>query len=64
MKLESKSNSMIFSYTEIPDVFFTEYMNEASGDFIKVYLCLVFLAKYEKDIKLNDLFLCKLFRQL
>ncbi len=55
MKLEKKDKSMIFSHTEIPDVFFTEYMCEASGDFIKVYLCLVFLTKYDKDIKLNDL---------
>lgn len=55
MKLENKDRSMIFSYTEIPDVFFTEYMSEANGDFIKVYLCLVFLTKYDKDIKLNDL---------
>ena len=55
MKLEKKDKSMIFSYTEIPDVFFTEYMSEATGDYIKVYLCLVFLSKYNKDIKLNDL---------
>ena len=55
MKLENKDTSMLFSYTEIPDIFFTEYMSEANGDFIKVYLCLVFLTKYEKDIKLNDL---------
>lgn len=55
MKLEKKDKSMLFSYTEIPDVFFTEYMAEASGDFIKVYLCLVFLTKYDKDIKLGDL---------
>ena len=55
MKLEKKDKSMIFSYTEIPDVFFTEYMSGATGDYIKVYLCLVFLSKYNKDIKLNDL---------
>ena len=55
MKLEKNSNSMLFSSTEIPDVFFTEYMSQASGDFIKVYLCLVFLSKYDKDINLNDL---------
>lgn len=55
MKLERKDKSTIFSVTEIPDVFFTEYMSEANGDFIKVYLCLVFLAKYNKEIKLNDL---------
>ena len=46
---------MLFSATQIPDVFFTEYFSSANGDFIKVYLCLVFLSKYGKDIKLNDL---------
>ena len=55
MKLEKKDKSMLFSNTEIPDVFFTEYMSEANGNYIKVYLCLVFLTKYDKDIKLNDL---------
>lgn len=55
MKLEKNSNSMLFSSTEIPDVFFTEYMSQANGDFIKVYLCLLFLSKYDKDINLNDL---------
>ncbi|MGN1310409.1 MAG: DnaD domain protein [Clostridia bacterium] len=55
MKLETSDKSILFSHTEIPDVFFTEYLSQASGDYIKVYLCLVFLAKYDKDIKLNDL---------
>ena len=55
MKLENKDKSMLFKYTEIPDVFFTEYLSEANGDFLKVYLCLTFLSKYDKDIKLNDL---------
>ena len=55
MKLEKNEKSMIFSSTEIPDVFFTEYMSEANGDYIKVYLCMLFLSKYDKDIKLNDL---------
>ena len=55
MKLESTDNSILFSHTEIPDIFFTEYLSQANGDFVKVYLCLVFLAKYDKDIKLNDL---------
>jgi len=36
-------------------VFFTEYLSMASGDAIKLYLCMVFLAKYDKDIKINDL---------
>lgn len=55
MKLEKNDDSMLFSRTEIPDVFFTEYLSQASGDAIKVYLCLIFLSKYDKDIKLNDL---------
>ena len=55
MKLEKNHKSILFSNTEIPDVFFTEYMSEANGDFIKVYLCILFLTKYDKDIKLNDL---------
>ena len=55
MKLENHDKSLIFSNTEIPDVFFTEYMSEANGDYIKVYLCMIFLTKFDKDIKLNDL---------
>ena len=55
MKLEKNNESMLFSSTDIPDVFFTEYLSLASGDFIKVYLYLIFLSKYDKDIKLNDL---------
>ena len=55
MKLEHNELSMLFSYTNLPDVFITEYLAEASGDFIKVYLYMLFLSKYEKDIKLNDM---------
>ncbi len=55
MKLEQNDMSLIFSQTNIPDVFFTEYMSQASGDFVKVYLYLFFLSKYNKDVKINDL---------
>lgn len=55
MKLEKHDKSLLFSNTEIPDIFFTEYLSYASGDALKVYLCLVFLSKYNKEIKLNDL---------
>ena len=55
MKLESKDMSILFSHTEIPDIFFTEYLSCANGDFVKIYLCLVFLSKYDKDIKITDL---------
>ena len=55
MKLEQNDLSMIFSTTEISDVFFTEYLSQANGDYIKVYLYILFLSKYCKDVKLNDL---------
>ena len=55
MKLEQNDISLIFSQTNIPDVFFTEYLSQASGDFVKIYLYLFFLSKYNKDIKINDL---------
>ena len=55
MKLEQNELSMLFSTTSLPDIFITEYLSEASGDFIKVYLYMLFLSKYNKEIKLNDL---------
>lgn len=55
MKLEQNDKSFLFSHTDIPDIFFTEYLSQASGDFLKVYLYLLFLSKYNKEIKLNDL---------
>ena len=55
MKLEQNDTSLLFSNTSIPDVFFTEYLSQSSGEYIKVYLYMVFLSKYGKDIKVNDL---------
>lgn len=55
MKFEQNDPSLILSQTSISDVFFTEYLSEASGDFVKVYLYLFFLSKYSKEIKINDL---------
>ena len=55
MKLEANEQSMLFSNTSIPDVFFTEYFSMANGNAIKVYLYMLFLSKYGKDIKINDL---------
>ncbi len=55
MKLEYKDKSILFSHTEIPDIFFTEYLSCANGDYVKIYLCLIFLSKYDKDIKITDL---------
>ncbi len=55
MKLEQADTSSLFSNTEIPDIFFTEYLSSANGDYIKVYLYMLFLSKYNKEIKINDL---------
>ncbi|MDR0979245.1 MAG: DnaD domain protein [Lachnospiraceae bacterium] len=55
MKLEHKDISVVFSHTDIPDLFFTEYLASASGDFIKLYLYIAFLAKYNREIKIKDL---------
>lgn len=55
MKLEQNDKSMLFSATELPDVFISEYLSSAKGDYIKVYLYMLFLSKYNKDIKITDL---------
>jgi len=55
MKLEQNDLPLLFSNTQIPDVFFTEYLSQSNGDYLKVYLYITFLSKYGKDIKINDL---------
>lgn len=55
MKLEQNDLSLLFSTTCLADVFFTEYLSQMSGDALKTYLYMIFLSKYSKDIKLNDL---------
>lgn len=55
MKLEQKEKPLLFSETTLPDIFFSEYLIALPGDYLKIYLYLVFLSKYGKDIKLNDL---------
>ena len=55
MKLEQNEESLLFSETMIPDIFFSEYLSQIPGDYLKIYFYLVFLCKYCKDIKLNDL---------
>ena len=55
MKLEQRDNSILFSNTNIPDVFLTEYLPPANGDYVKVYLYISFMAKFDKEIKINDL---------
>ena len=55
MKLEQKDKSLLFSHTEIPDVFFTEYLPLANGDYVKVYIYMLFLSNYNKEANINEL---------
>ena len=55
MKLEQNPQAPIFCNTQIPGIFCSEYLSSASGDYVKIYLYILFLSKYDKDIKLNDL---------
>ena len=55
MKLTQNEQSFLFSSTEIPDVFFTEYLPEAKSEFVKVYFYVLFLSKHNSEIKINDL---------
>ena len=55
MKLENSEKPLLFSETALPDVFFVDFLAQIPGDYLKIYLYIVFLAKYNKDIKLNDL---------
>ena len=55
MKLEQNDKALLFSETQIPDIFFAEHLSELPGDYLKIYMYMIFLSKYSKDIKLNDL---------
>jgi DnaD/phage-associated family protein len=46
---------LLFSQTDIPDIFFTDYISQIPGDYLKIYLYMVFLSKHKKDIKITDL---------
>lgn len=55
MKLEQNDKTLLFSETTIPDVFFSDYLSQIPGDYVKIYLYIIFLSKYNKDVKVNDL---------
>ncbi|MCI8309633.1 MAG: DnaD domain protein [Clostridia bacterium] len=55
MQIEVKENSGLFSSTDIPDIFFSDYLPLASSDAVKVYLYINFLAKNGKDINVNEI---------
>lgn len=55
MKLEQSEKIIMFETTEIPDIFFAEYLSNMPGEYLKIYLYLIFLAKYNGEININDL---------
>ncbi len=55
MKIEQNDKQLLFSETVIPDIFFAEHLPQIPGDYLKIYLHLVFLSKFKKDAKINDL---------
>ena len=55
MKLEHPEVPLLFSETVVPDIFFAEYLSQMPANSVKVYLYMLFLSKYKKDIKLNDM---------
>lgn len=55
MKLVHSDLPLLFSETTIPDIFFAEHLSQMPANSVKVYLYIIFLSKYEKDVKINDL---------
>lgn len=55
MKLEQNDKSIMFSTTEIPDIFLSNNIGRMPGDYLKIYLYLVYLSKYNMEININDL---------
>ena len=55
MKLEQNDKQLLFSETTVPDIFFTDFLPQLPGDYLKMYFYMLFLSKYKKDIKINDM---------
>ena len=55
MKLEQNEKAMLFETIELPSIFFAEHLSNMTGDYLKIYLYLVFLSKYNGEIGINDL---------
>lgn len=47
--------SILYSDTQVPDIFITEYMPSMDSDFIKVYIYCIFLAKNSKQATPEDI---------
>ena len=55
MKFEQNDKSIMFSTTELPDMFFSDYMGNIPGDYVKIYLYINFLSKYNSEMSANDM---------
>ena len=56
MKLEKNNDkALLFSCTELPDVFFNEYLTNLSSNSCKVYLYLLYITKHNNDFEINDI---------
>lgn len=47
--------SLLYSDTQLPDVFITEYLPSMDGDFIKVYIYCLFMSKHNRKASAEDL---------
>lgn len=54
MKFE-QNLSMLFSDINLPEVFVSEYLCSANGDYVKIYIYCLFLCKYDSEISPLDL---------
>lgn len=55
MKFEQNDKAMLFETTQVPNIFFAEHLSNMPGDYLKIYLYLIFLSKYNGEIGVNDL---------
>ena len=55
MKFEQNDKTMLFETTQVPNIFFAEHLSNMPGDYLKIYLYLIFLSKYNGEIGVNDL---------
>ena len=51
----NNDNSLLFSSTNVPDVFFTDNIQNLSSDSVKVYLYLLYYAKHDDNIELDSI---------
>lgn len=47
--------SMLYSDTQVPDVFITEYLPSLDGNVVKVYIYCLFMSKYDKQASSDDI---------